>query len=129
VKKPVKKAASKLAKKIAPKTTDDLLELDPSFAAVAQAFAKDPLVTSGKMMSSFGLEVGGKIFAMMVRGAFVAKLPKNRVEQLVSAKKGSYFDPRRDGRVMKEWISIADRRAPWLDLAREAYRFVKTGKA
>jgi hypothetical protein len=128
MKKLVEKAKSKLSKKVAPKKSDDLLEVDPSFAPVARAFAKDPLVTSGKMMSSFGLKVGGKIFAMMAHGAFVAKLPKDRVAELVSAKKGAYFDPRKDGRLMKEWVSIADRKAPWLELAKEAYRFVKTGK-
>jgi hypothetical protein len=128
MKKAIKKAAAKLSKKVAPKNTDDLLEVDPGFAPVAKAFAKDPLVTSGKMMSSFGLKVSGKIFAMMAHGAFVAKLPKDRVAELVAGKKGAYFDPRKDGRLMKEWVSISDRKAPWLDLAKEAYRFVKTGK-
>lgn len=124
----MKKVVAKLAKKVSPKKTDDLLEVDPKFEPVIRAFAKDPLVTSGKMMSSVGLKVGGKIFAMMVRGAFVAKLPKARVDQLIESSAGVAFDPRRDGRVMKEWISIADSKQPWVALAREAYRFVKSGK-
>jgi TfoX/Sxy family transcriptional regulator of competence genes len=109
------------------KSSGDPPAMDPRFAEVAEAFAKDRAVTVGRMMSSFGLKVGGKIFAMLSRDAFVAKLPKARVDDLVRAKKGVYFDPRKDGRLMKEWISIADRRAPWLELAKEAYRFVKTG--
>ncbi|HEX5097868.1 MAG TPA: hypothetical protein VFV94_00135 [Polyangiaceae bacterium] len=80
------------------------------------------------MMSSFGLKVGGKIFAMHSRDAFVVKLPKTRVDELVNAKKGLRFDPRRNGSEMKEWLSIADRKAPWLALAKEAFRFVKTGR-
>jgi hypothetical protein len=37
-------------------------------------------VTSGKLMSSYGLKVNGKLFAMFGRKQFVAKLsPKNRV--------------------------------------------------
>lgn len=100
-------------------------EMDPRFAQVAAAFAKDRTVTAGRMMSSFGLKVNGKIFAMVSRSAFVVKLPKARVDELVSAKQGVYFDPRRDGRLMKEWLSVADRKAPWLELAKEAHRFVK----
>jgi len=103
-------------------------EVDPKFAEVAAAFAKDRAVTAGRMMSSFGLKVGGKIFAMHSRNAFVVKLPKARVDELVSAKQGVYFDPRRDGRLMKEWLSVADRKAPWLALAQEAHRFVKAGR-
>jgi hypothetical protein len=103
-------------------------EVEPAFAPIVKAFAKDPAVTSGKMMSSVGLKVGGKIFAMMVRGEFVAKLPKERVDALVKVKQGKYFDPRRDGRLMKEWIALSGAEATWLGLAREAYRFVRSGK-
>jgi hypothetical protein len=81
-----------------------------------------------KKAASFGLKVGGMIFAMMVRGELVAKLPKERVSELVREKKGAFFDPRRDGRVMKEWVAIGDRKLPWLALAKEAYRFVKAGR-
>jgi hypothetical protein len=75
-------------------------------------------------MASYGLRVGGKIFAMMVRGRFVAKLPRARVDALVAAGQGDRFDPGH-GRVMKEWISVAEGDEDWLALAREAYRFVK----
>lgn len=96
----------------------------PAFGRVVTAFAKDPAVTAGKMMASFGLKVDGKIFAMMVKGHFVAKLPAARVDELLQADVGRRFDPRGDGRVMKEWISIADREERWVTLAREARRFV-----
>jgi hypothetical protein len=29
---------------------------------------------------------------------------------------------------MKEWVSVDEGGPPWLELAREAHRFVKTGK-
>jgi TfoX/Sxy family transcriptional regulator of competence genes len=103
-------------------------DVDPRFARVMTAFSGDRRVTSGKMMSSVGLRVNEKIFAMHVRGKFVAKLPKERVDELVDAGLGSAFDPRRDGRVMKEWIELRGDKPPWLELAREAYRFVG-GKA
>jgi hypothetical protein len=98
-------------------------DVDPRFAAVIQAFARDPDVTAGVMMSAVGLKVGGKIFAMLPRGRFVAKLPKARVDALVAAGHGVAFDPGH-GRVMKEWIELAGDEPSWLALAREARRFV-----
>lgn len=103
--------------------------MDPRFAPVAAAFAGDREVTTGKMMASVGLRVNGKIFAMMVRGRFVAKLPRDRVDALVRSGAGERFDPRRDGRVMKEWIVLRGTTPPWVELAREARRYVKSGTA
>lgn len=96
---------------------------DAWFAAVADAFSGDPRVTYGKMMASPGLKVDGKIFAMLARGRFVAKLPRQRVDALIAAGRGERFDPGH-GRLMKEWIEITRADADWLALAREAYRFV-----
>ena len=79
-------------------------------------------------MASVGLRVNGKIFAMMVRGKFVAKLPGERVDELVQSGMGAYFDPRHDGRLMKEWIELKGAKPPWIELAKEAHRFVKAGK-
>ena len=107
------------------KPAAEVPEVDPRFAPVIAAFHGDRLVTSGKMMASIGLKVKGKIFAMVSRGKLVVKLPKERVDGLVQAGAGSYFDPRRDGRLMKEWLELSGNKPPWLDLAREAYRFVK----
>ena len=97
---------------------------DPRFAAVMKAFAADRRVTSGRMMASLGLKVDGKIFAMLVRGELVAKLPRERVDALVQGGLAQQFDPRRDGRLMKEWVVLSGSEPPWLDVAREAYRFV-----
>jgi hypothetical protein len=78
-------------------------------------------------MSSYGLKVNGKIFAMFGRGKFVAKLPKHRVDELVSAGMGERFDPGH-GRLMKEWIAMGSGTENWLELAKEAYNFVKAAK-
>ena len=98
-------------------------DVDPRFARVADAFARDPQVTYGKMFASMGLKVSGKIFAMLVKGKFVTKLPKERVDELVRCGTGAYFDPGH-GRLMKEWVALEGTEDLWLDLAKEARRFV-----
>jgi TfoX/Sxy family transcriptional regulator of competence genes len=103
-------------------------EVDPRFLPVVDAFAAYQDVSRGKMMSSYGLKVNGKIFAMFGRGRFVAKLPKQRVDEMVSAGKGTRFDPGH-GRLMKEWVAIEDQAAEWVELSKEAYDFVKGGKS
>ncbi|MBI5287972.1 MAG: hypothetical protein HY873_03245 [Chloroflexi bacterium] len=102
------------------------VELDPDFAPIARAFEKDRGVSRGKMFGSVGLKVNGKVFAMLVKGRFVAKLPRVRADELVAAAAGDYFDPGH-GRLMKEWVSVPSGKTSWLELAREAHRFVKGG--
>lgn len=70
------------------------------------------------------LSVDGKIFAMLSRGTFVAKLPQERVDTLVRAGAGTHFDPGH-GRLMKEWVAVGPGRANWIALARDAYRYVR----
>jgi hypothetical protein len=70
--------------------------------------------------------VNGKIFAMLVRGQLVIELPRQRVNELVQAGKGDQFDPRRDGRLMKEWLVFTGGSGLWIELASEAYRFVRS---
>ena len=103
-------------------------EIDPRFRPVVDAFANHRDVTGGKMMSSYGLKVNGKIFAMFGRQQFVTKLPKARVDALVKEGVGKNFDPG-NGRLMKEWVVVAEDGPDWLELSQEAYRFVKTGHA
>src|SRR5262245_47927039 len=107
-----------------PARRKESVEIDPSFQPVVDAFAKDRRVSCGKMMASVGLKLNGKIFAMLVRGKFVAKLPKERVDELVRSKRGDYFDPRKDGRLMKEWVVLRGSRPSWIELAKQAQRFV-----
>lgn len=99
-------------------------EVDPRFVPVVNAFAHDRKVTRGKLMASYGLRINGKIFAMFSRERFVVKLPKEIVDELVSTRQGERFDPGH-GRLMKEWVVVREGKADWVDLARQAYRFVK----
>jgi hypothetical protein len=99
--------------------------VDPRFAPVVRAFAKDRKVTTGgKGFGSTGLKVNGKLFAMVAsKGKFVAKLPKERVAELVRLGRGEFFDPGH-GRLMKAWVAIDGAPETWVELAREARRFV-----
>ena len=102
------------------------------YDAIVTALGARPGVTTeaaGKkgFGSSGQLKVDNRIFAMLVRGALVVKLPRARVDHLIASKDGTRFDPRRDGRVMKEWVTIAPAsNLDWLALAREALAFVRS---
>lgn len=78
--------------------------------------------------SGFGrsaLRCRGKIFAMLVRGSLVLKLPARRVTELVGAGEGVHFDANK-GTPMKEWLSLdPGSELDWLDLAREALEFAR----
>lgn len=105
------------------------------FAALVAAFRDQPDVTfpngphTKKGFGSSELKVHNKIFAMLAQGRLVVKLPRQRVDALVASGDGERFDPRRDGRLMKEWLALAptsDRE--WLPLAQEALEFVASAK-
>ena len=109
-------------------TTHEAIDVDPRFAPVVAAFAIDRRVSQKRMFSSRNvLNVDGKIFAMLVKDKIVVKLPRQRVDELVGARKGSYFDPGH-GRLMKEWVAVEAGRVNWVALATEAYHFVKGGR-
>jgi hypothetical protein len=62
---------------------------------------------------------------MFSTGRLVVKLPWQRVDALIAAGEGERFDPRHDGRLMKEWLVVAlSSGKEWLPLAREALEFV-----
>lgn len=98
------------------------------FAAIVEELLSNPDVTpptEGKGFGSSGLKIHDKFFAMLVRGKLVVKLPKARVDALISEGEGERFDPRHDGRLMKEWIALEPMsQEDWLDLSREAMEFV-----
>ena len=97
------------------------------FAALIEELLGEPGVTPPSEGNSFGssaLKVHDKIFAMLVRGKLVVKLPKSRVDTLVASGDGERFDANR-GRPMKEWLALDPvSQEAWLPLAREAMQFV-----
>ena len=98
------------------------------FAAIVEELLSNPDVTppsEGKGFGSSGLKIHNKIFAMLVRGKLVVKLPKPRVDALIAAGEGERYDPRHDGRLMKEWVTLEPTsEEEWLNLSREAMEFV-----
>src|SRR5499425_415245 len=69
------------------------------------------------------LRFQGRIFAMLVRGRLVVKLPAERVDELIEAGDGVRFDANK-GTPMREWLSLdPDSGQDWLALAREALDF------
>ena len=122
-KKQTKKSAGKARPQAARDVTPPSGAIDPRLAKIARAFENEPGVTFGKLFASYGLRVRGKIFAMIVRGNLVVKLPKARVDELVSRGAGTHFEPG-PGRVMKEWISMSAPHPDPIALAREAHAFV-----
>ena len=90
-----------------------------------------PGVTPPSGGSGFGrgaLRWEKKIFAMLVRGRLVVKLPAPRVDALVSGGDGVRFDANK-GTPMKEWFSLdPESGLAWLPLAREALDFARAGR-
>ena len=88
-------------------------------------------VTPPRGGSGFGrgaIRFQDKIFAMLVRGRLVVKLPAGRVDALVSAGDGVRFDANK-GTPMREWFSLGPQSAlPWLPLAREALEFARSAR-
>ena len=99
------------------------------YATLVDALLGSTDVTLGspgkKGFGSSALQVNGRIFAMLSNGRLVVKLPRQRVDALIAAGVGERFDPRHDGRLMKEWL-VAEPTSgeSWLSLAREALEFV-----
>jgi hypothetical protein len=85
-----------------------------------------PGVTAG--FGSSALRVDGRIFAMLVRGWLVVKLPKVRVAELVEAGEGIRFDANK-GTPMREWLALDPAsNLHWDALADEAYAFVSAAR-
>lgn len=97
------------------------------YAALVETLLKSSDATfdpSGKGFGSSALKVDGKIFAMLVTGRLVVKLPQQRVDALIAAGEGERFDPGH-GRVMKEWLAVDPAsEGEWVSLANEAMAFV-----
>jgi hypothetical protein len=113
---------------VAPATVGCVIESEQRFATVVDALLAEPGVTPPSGGSGFGrasLRADGRIFAMLVRGDYVVKLPKGRVDELVDAGHGCRFDANK-GTPMKEWLRVDPAAAlDWSTLAREALAHVR----
>ena len=82
---------------------------EEQYAIVVAALIDTPDVELGSQgKQRFGrstLQVHGKIFAMLGGGAFVVKLPRQRVDALVAAGEGEQFVGGH-GRALKEWVTV-----------------------
>jgi hypothetical protein len=100
--------------------------LEPLVAALSS----EPGVTTepGWGKGNVVLKADGKIFAILGTGRLVVKLPRARVDELVERGAGERFDPRRDGRLMKEWL-VAGGTLDSVALVKEAHAFAGGAKA
>jgi hypothetical protein len=110
---------------------------DERYAMLCAAFVSHPDVTQPsdtagprKSFGSAALRTHTRIFAMLVRGNLVVKLPAPRVDALIAAGAGERYEPG-PGRRMKEWVSLepASTDDTWLRLATEALDFVGSTSA
>jgi TfoX/Sxy family transcriptional regulator of competence genes len=94
------------------------------FESVAEPLLASSRVTQSRMFGSTGLRVSGKVFAMVVKGKLVVKLPEARVDALVASRKGRRFDSGH-GHPAKEWVAVASAsKVLWRQLVAEARQFV-----
>lgn len=96
--------------------------MDPAqrFAALAEALAPrpgvgPPGVGGSPVLGAAALTIDGSIFAVLVGGALVLRLPRHRVEGLVAAGTGLPFAAA-DGTPLPEWAAF-DHGTPESDLA------------
>jgi hypothetical protein len=107
------------------------LSAEQRFAELCDAFGTRDGVTEpadapgreGKFGSA-ALKVHGRIFAMLVRGALVVKLPAARVTELVETGEGEHFYAGKS-KPMREWLALSPGSAlDWHALTREALDFI-----
>ncbi|GAC1639423.1 MAG: hypothetical protein NVS4B2_28860 [Chloroflexota bacterium] len=103
-------------------------DLEQRSTAVVEALVTEAGVTPpdalDRRFGSSALKVDGKIFAMLVRGHLVVKLPRDRVQALIHDGTGGPFSAGK-GTPMKEWLTVLSvDDDTWLALAREALAVV-----
>jgi hypothetical protein len=97
------------------------------FDRLARDYLDRPGVAYGRIWHNDGLTVHSKIFAMVVRGQLVVKVPAEQAAELCGSGAGVAFEPR-PGRPMREWVCVdppsgraGERR--WRQLIDDAYAY------
>ena len=95
------------------------------FSTIAEALRREDDVEDGTGFGKTpGLRVSGRIFAMLMYGELVLKLPAARSAELVERGEARTFAVGK--RRMREWVSVPPERSrQWPGLAGEALRFVR----
>ena len=95
------------------------------FARLRESWLQRSGVTRGTGFGSTdGLRVNGRIFAMLMGGALVLKLPVPRVDELIATAGASRMQSGR-GSAMKEWVVVPwSSEGDWESLCAEAFAFV-----
>jgi hypothetical protein len=96
-----------------------------TFDEIANELLAEPGVDEGTGFGKQpGLRVNGKIFAMLIDGALVLKLPAERCDELIAAGGASRFTVGK--REMREWVAVEPGDThDWHALAREALVFLR----
>ena len=98
------------------------------FDSLTKDFLSDQKVSQSKMFGSPGLKISGKVFAFLMNGNLVLKLPEKQVDALVAVKEGKQFGhifAPGNWRPMKQWVVVTSTdRTTWVKLAQNAKDFV-----
>jgi hypothetical protein len=84
--------------------------------------AHDAAVVEGQMMGMPALKAEGKMFGGLFEGELVAKLGRERVQELIANGRARQFDPSGRDRPMKDWARLPEPDDDWIALAQEARR-------
>lgn len=111
---------------------DDLVMTDGElfWDLIDELRIEDPRIEEGTIMGGRCARVAGEFLALVdFKGSgMVVKLPRERVDELVTAGTGRRFAPA--GKVFKEWVAVPEAdAATWESLLREGVAFVAPSDA
>jgi TfoX/Sxy family transcriptional regulator of competence genes len=110
-----------------PKTKDKLAveRGDARLDAIADELLRKPDVDWGRMFSTIGLRVRGKVFGLVNHGgSLMVKIPEARADELIS--QGAVARMVMAGRSMREWVEMpyGAGEDAWRELLGEAYTYL-----
>jgi hypothetical protein len=94
-----------------------------AFATVVDELAIVGDVEQALWFGAPALKVEGRIFVALRRGALLARLGADEVDQRVARRDGVRFDPSGKGRPMKDWLESTAEHDQWVELALAALAF------